>query len=126
MKRIWISLGIFIVLTGVCILGIWYTNQVTAQMIQTVSQAKAAEQRGDTETAVRLSRKAEEDWHSIHSVLCTYMPHSKLEAIDDTLAGLPMLCQYGGTEQFLADCDRSIEQISYLNESEIPTIANIF
>lgn len=126
MKRVWISLGIFIVLTSVCILGIRYTNQVSAEMIQTVSQAKDAGQRGDTETAVRLSRKAVEDWHTIHNVLCTYMPHSKLEAIDHTLAGLPMLCQYGGTEQFLADCDRSIEQISYLHESEIPSIANIF
>ncbi|MFU0833621.1 MAG: DUF4363 domain-containing protein [Oscillospiraceae bacterium] len=126
MKRVWISFGIFIVLTIVCFLGIRYTYEISTQMIQTVSQAKSAGQRGDTETAVRLSQKAVEDWHSIHNVLCTYMPHSKLEAIDDTLAGLPMLCQYGGTEQFLADCDRSMEQISYLYESEIPSIANIF
>ncbi|WP_411678089.1 DUF4363 family protein [Caproicibacter sp.] len=126
MKRVWISLGIFIVLTGVCILGTVYTNQISTRMIQTVTEAKSAEQRGETETAVQLSRKAGDDWRSMHTVLCTYMPHSKLEAIDQTLAGLPMLCQYGGTEQFLADCDRSIEQISYLNESEIPSIANIF
>ncbi|MVB09447.1 hypothetical protein CAFE_01030 [Caprobacter fermentans] len=126
MKRVWISLGIFIVLTGVCILGTIYTNQISTRMIQTVTEAKSAELRGETETAVQLSRKAGDDWRSMHTVLCTYMPHSKLEAIDQTLAGLPMLCQYGGTEQFLADCDRSIEQISYLNESEIPSIANIF
>jgi hypothetical protein len=126
MKRIWISLGIFIVLTGACIMGTWYTNQISTQMIQTVTEAKNAEQRGETETAVQLSRKAGADWNSMHAVLCTYMPHSKLEAIGQTLAGLPMLCQYGGTDQFLADCDRSIEQISYLNETEIPSFENIF
>ena len=126
MKRIWISLVIFVVLTGVCILGTWYTNRISAQMIQIVTQAKDAEQNGETETAVQLSRKASDDWNSLHSVLCTYMPHSKLEAIGQTLAGLPMLCKYGGTEQFLADCDRSIEQISYLNEAEIPSLENIF
>lgn len=126
MKRIWISLAIFIVLTGVCILGTWYTNRISTQMIQIVTQAKDAEQNGETETAVQLSRKASDDWNSLHSVLCTYMPHSKLEAIGQTLAGLPMLCKYGGTEQFLADCDRSIEQISYLNEAEIPSLENIF
>nr|WP_267901491.1 DUF4363 family protein [Caproicibacter fermentans] len=107
-------------------MGTIYTNQISTRMIQTVTEAKSAELRGETETAVQLSRKAGDDWRSMHTVLCTYMPHSKLEAIDQTLAGLPMLCQYGGTEQFLADCDRSIEQISYLNESEIPSIANIF
>lgn len=126
MKRIWISLGIFIVLTGICALGTWYTNQISTQMIQTVSQAKSAEQRGETETAVKMSRKAGEDWKALHAVLCLYMPHSKLEAIGQTLAGLPMLCQYGGTEQFLADCDRSVEQISYLNEAEVPSLENIF
>lgn len=126
MKRIWISLAIFIVLTGVCILGTWYTSQISMQMLETVTQAKSAEQRGETATAAELSRKAVEDWNGLHSVLCTYMPHSKLEAIGQTLAGLPMLCQYGGTEQFLADCDRSIEQISYLNEAEVPTLENIF
>lgn len=126
MKRIWISLVIFIVLTGVCILGTWYTNRISTQMIQIVTQAKNAEQNGETETAVQLSRKASDDWNSLHSVLCTYMPHSKLEAIGQTLAGLPMLCKYGGTEQFLADCDRSIEQISYLNEAEVPSLENIF
>ena len=90
------------------------------------SEAKNAEQRGETANAVRLSQKAVDDWQNAHSVLCLYMPHSKLEAIGQTLAGLPMLCQYDGTDQFLADCNRCIEQIEYLDETEIPTPENIF
>ncbi|MCI1966796.1 MAG: DUF4363 family protein [Oscillospiraceae bacterium] len=126
MKRIWISLVLLVALISVCALGTWRTNQISSQMIQMVTQAKDAAQRGDTKTAVVLSRKAKENWNSNHAVLCTYMPHAKLEAISQMLAGLPMLCQYGGTEQFLADCDRSIEQLSYLNEAETPTLENIF
>lgn len=126
MKRVWISFGIFIVLTGVCIVGINYTSKLSGQMVQTVQEAKDAEQRGEKADAVRLSQKAVNDWQDAHSVLCLYMPHSKLEAIGQTLSGLPMLCQYDGTDQFLADCDRSIEQIEYLDETEIPTPENIF
>lgn len=126
MKRLWISLVILVVLTGLCILGVWYTESVSTGMIRTVQEAKSAEQRGETDAAVELSRKAGEDWHNVHRVLCTFMPHARLEAIDQTLAGLPMLGQYGAKDQFLADCDRSIEQISYLNESEVPNLANIF
>lgn len=95
-------------------------------MINTVSSAKKAAESGDNETALTLSKKAVEDWHASHEILCTYMPHAKLEAIDQTLAALPMLSFYGTTDQFTAECDRGIAQINYLNESEIPAIQNIF
>lgn len=126
MKRIWISLVIFVLLIGAGITGNRYTSSVCTQIIQTVSEAKSAEQRGETDAAVELSRKAVQDWKAKHRGLCTFMPHAKLEAIGQTLAGLPMLGQYGAREEFLADCDRSIEQLSYLNETETPNIANIF
>ena len=48
------------------------------------------------------------------------------ETVGQTLAGLPALSEYGAREQFLADCDRSLEQLSYLNEMETPDVANIF
>lgn len=126
MKRLWISLLIFVGLVILCIFGTQYTGKVSVDLMKTVSQAKSAEQQGNTAAAVELSRKAGQDWRDVHRLMCTYMPHSKLEAIDQTLAGLPMLSQYGAKEQFLADCDRCLEQFSYLNESEVPSIANIF
>lgn len=126
MKRLWISFAIFVALTGICIFGVRYTETVSTGMIRTVQEAKSAEQRGETDAAVELSRKAGDDWRNVHRVLCTFMPHARLEAIDQVLAGLPMLGQYGAKDQFLADCDRSIEQISYLNEGEVPNLANIF
>ena len=126
MKRIWISVAIFALLTCAGIVGNRYTGKVCAQIMQTVSEAKSAEQRGETDAAVELSLKAVQDWKTMHRHLCTFMPHSRLEEIGQTLAGLPMLGRYGAREEFLADCDRSIDQLSYLNESETPSIANIF
>ncbi len=126
MKRLWASGIILILLLAVCTFGAKKTQQISSDMTQTISSAKKSANGGDMDSALKLSQKAVNDWHDCHKVLCTYMPHAKLEAIDQTLSGLPMLCYYGASDQFTADCDRSITQIAYLNESELPNIENIF
>lgn len=125
MKRLWVSAIIMILLLTVCIFGASQTRQVSRNMTQTLSSAKQAANGGDMDSALKLSQKAVKDWRECHKALCTYMPHVKLEAIDQTLAGLPMLCYYGATDQFTADCERSITQIAFLNESEFPNLENI-
>jgi hypothetical protein len=126
MKRLWISAIILVLLLAVCIVGTNTTSKISADMTVTITNAKKAAESGNDDSALTLSKKAVSDWHKNHEILCTYMPHSKLEAIDQTLAALPMLCYYGATDQFTAECDRGMTQISYLNESEVPDIANIF
>lgn len=126
MKRIWASVIIFVVLIVVCILGTISTKNITTEVAQTVQGAKNAAESGDNSKAYTLSQKAVTDWHQKHEILCTYMPHARLESIDQTLAALPSLIHYGSTDQFSAECDRGITQIEYLNESETPIIQNIF
>ncbi len=126
MKRIWTSAIIFVALLIVCSLGIVTTKKVSTDLTNTVTSAKKAAETGDNSSAFTLSQKAVTEWHKNHEVLCTYMPHAKLEAIDQTLAALPSLIYYGTTDQFAAECDRGITQIEYLNESETPTLQNIF
>lgn len=126
MKRGWISLVILICLVGAGVIGNRYTNTVCSGVMQTVSEAKDAEMRGETDAAVRLSQKAISDWQDGHRALSTFMQHNRLEAVGQMLAGLPALSKYGEKDQFLADCDRSIEQLSELSETEAPDAANIF
>ncbi|WP_312693032.1 DUF4363 family protein [Caproiciproducens sp.] len=125
MKRLWASAIILVLLISVCIYGTVTTKKVTEQMTQTILSARQAAEAGDLATARKLSEKAADDWHNYHEILCTFMPHAQLESIDQTLSGLPMLSYFEGTDQFGADCDRSITQIMYLNESQLPSIANI-
>ena len=126
MKRLWASLILLVVLVVVCTLGLNTTRNASETMIKTVTAARDAEIAGNTARSVSLCEKAVKDWRAGHSVLCLYMPHARLEAIDQTLSGLPNLCKFGAKEQYLADCDRSITQLTYLTESEVPSIAKIF
>ncbi|HHV32034.1 MAG: DUF4363 family protein [Ruminococcaceae bacterium] len=126
MKRIWVSGIIFVLLLAMCIFGIINTQKVSSEVEQTIELAKQAAEVGDLKTAYQMSQKAVADWHQKHKILCVYMSHAKLEAIDQTLAALPALVKNEANEQFEGECDRGITQIQYLNESEIPTIQNIF
>ena len=125
MKRLWACAVILVFLITICVFGTAKTRKVSEQMTQIIESARLAAQAGDLEQAQKLSEKAADDWHRYHEVLCTFMPHAQLEAVDQTLSGLPMLCYFEGLDQFGADCDRSITQIMYLNESQFPTLENI-
>jgi hypothetical protein len=125
-KRIWTALAIFVILVSVSAAGTSTTRKICNETSAAVTAAKAAQENGDAEKALKLSKTAVKGWHMSHRVLCMYMPHSKLESIEETISGLPMLCKYGAEDQFMADCDRSLEQLSYLMESEEPNMQNIF
>lgn len=126
MKRMWAALVLLGLIVTVCLIGIFHTQKVTAEMIQTVSMAKSAQQQGDKKKACSLSEKAGEDWRKAHRTLCIYMVHSRLEEIDQTLSTLPELCRNDAKDAFLSECDKGLTQFSYLTESEIPNLGNIF
>ncbi|HEX2985892.1 MAG TPA: DUF4363 family protein [Caproiciproducens sp.] len=126
MKRIWASVVISVVSVFLCVIGIISTQSISHDMTRTLIDAKREAENGNNNKAHELSQKAVNDWKQKHEILCVYMPHSRLEAIDQTLSTLPSYIYYGTTDQFEAECDRGITQIEYLNEAEIPNIQNIF
>ncbi len=126
MKRMWAALILLILTVAACVVGIACTKRITSQMMQTVTMAKEAQERDDKKTAYQLSQQAAKDWRGAHRILCIYMVHDRLEAIDQTLCALPELCRNGAKDSFLSECDCGLTQISYLNESEIPNLDNVF
>lgn len=126
MKRMWAALVLLVLLVVTCVIGIVHTDKVTDRLVGTVNAAKQAQAKDDTKTALRLSRQALQEWHDADSGLHIYMQHSRLDTIDQALAGLPELCQNGAKDSFLSECDKSLALFSYLNESEVPNIRNIF
>lgn len=126
MKRIWAALILLVLTLAACTVGILHTRRVAAQMIGTVTMAREAEAVGDMQSAKSLSEQAIGMWRENHKFMCTYMMHSSLQEIDQTLSALPSLSTAGESSQFFAECDKGIAQLSYLDEAEIPNIENIF
>ena len=125
MKRLWVAAIIFAFLIVLCGIGVHSTETITQDMEQKITDARRAAEAGNREQAYILSTEAFESWHEYHHVLYMYITHSKLEAVDQILAGLPSLIKYGADDQFFSECDRGLMQIQYLTDSELPNIRNI-
>jgi len=122
-----VIIGVLAVLLGVvCNLGMHTTLRYTDNMIQELADVKSVSASGDYDHAQELCKEIKVNWQGYHEVLCTFMPHARLEAIDQTLSTLPELCETNSIEQFYSECDRGSVQLEYLKESEVPTLQNLF
>ena len=93
-------------LLGLSLTGLFYTNYTADEMDRLLTEALKASQDQDRDKAVEFSEKAFEAWERQHRYLCTYMSHTKLETIDQSLAALSPLAAYETWDQFTAECRR--------------------
>lgn len=125
MKRLWIVFALVLACAGLCGWGWAETIQYTDALSDQLAQAQKAANDGDEANAYQLSQQANADWQHAHNVLCTFLPHARLETISQTLALLPELARHGAREQFTSECARGIVQVQNLKEGEVPALQNI-
>ncbi|MCH3971903.1 MAG: DUF4363 family protein [Oscillospiraceae bacterium] len=125
MKRMAIAAAIFITAIFLCFAGSHTTKVLTESLAGTLDKAQQAAQANDAKSAYAFSSKACSDWQKSHQILCTFQPHSRLEAIDQTLATLPDLSRCDNLGQFESECARGKTLAENLRESELPLLQNI-
>ena len=125
MNRLWAAAGLLAVLITICTLAVISTQSITNSITQDIEQIADTSLQDDKDTALTLSRQAEEKWQNHHAVLCTFMSHMQLEEIDRSLAALPAFIELGEEADIQAECNRIIEMVQHLNEAELPYIQNI-
>lgn len=125
MKRLWISLVIFLCLCTACFWGMRTTTNVTRSLETTLTAAQNAFHEGNKQEAERLSLEAVTYWQKHYNTLCMYIPHIRLEQIDQLLISMPQLIQESEEGQFPSECARAIRQMEYLSDSEKPYLENI-
>ena len=125
MKRLWAAGVIAAVLIFLCWTGYHQTNKISREMQDSLLQIKSSLQEGNRESALKMSEETISEWQSHYGVLSTFIQHSRLEAIDQTLSILPPLISHGTDDQFEAECDRATVQIGRLRDTEIPSLENI-
>ena len=125
MNRLWAAAGLLAVLITICTLAVISTQSIRNSITQDIEQIADTSLQDDKDTALTLSRQAEEKWQNHHAVLCTFMSHMQLEEIDRSLAALPAFIELGEEADIQAECNRIIEMVQHLNEAELPYIQNI-
>lgn len=125
MKRLWAAGAIFVILAVLCTVGITTTSRLTEEISGTLNEISSAISSGDIGRANSLSQTVIEDWQRCHKTMSTYIPHNKLEEIDQTLATLPPLIETGNEDQAQAECARAVAQVKHIMDTELPTIDNV-
>lgn len=127
MKRLYISLGLIVVLAALAAVHTVYLSRFTGQLTGQLQQAQAQVEQEDWEGAARTTRQAKDQWESRQSYLHITLHHNDIDAIlvsfDETLAYLK------GNErqpaEYAAANARLITQLGLLLEAELPTITNL-
>ena len=127
MKRLYVSLGLILLLAALSGAHAWYLTRFTGQLTGLLSQAQAQVEREDWEQAAGLTRDAREQWMARNGYLHVTLRHADTDAIqisfDEALAFLE------GDErqpaEYAAANLRLIAQLELLAEAELPTLTNL-
>ena len=127
MKRLYVSIGLIVLLAALSGLHIWHLNSVTGQLTALLTQAQEQVKREDWDQAARLTRQAKDCWMEHESYLHLTLRHTDTDAIlismDEALAFLE-----GGEKQpaeYAAVNARLLTQLGLLVEAELPTLTNL-
>lgn len=127
MKRLYISLGLIVLLAAMCGVHTICLSQFTDQLTELLTQAQERVDQDDWEGAARLTHQAKEHWMDHEGYLHTTLRHADIDAIlisfDEALAFLQ------GSEhqpsEYAAVNARLVTQVGLLIEAELPTITNL-
>lgn len=127
MRRLYVSLGLILLLTALSGAHVWYLCRFTGQLTDLLSQAQAQVEREDWEQAARSTRQAREQWMAREGYLHIALRHADTDAIlvsfDETLAFLE--ADERQPAEYAASNLRLITQLELLAESELPVFTNL-
>lgn len=127
MKRLYISLGMVILLAILSGLHVWHLSRFTGQLSDLLTQAQQQAEQESWQQAARLTHQVKDRWMAHQGYLHTTLRHADIDAIlismDEALAFLE-----GGEKQpaeYAAANARLLTQLELLVEAELPTLTNL-
>lgn len=125
MKRAWVAVSMLCLVIILCITGLIFTNRNISSIDDKIKEAYAAVSQEDFELAKQYSEEIDDLWQKHYRVFCTYIPHEKLELIDQSISTLQTNLAYEEYAQFSTELNRSSAQLNHLRDTEMPTLENI-
>lgn len=126
MNRIWAALAILLVLLGICAWSTTETVRMTTDISQTLTDFQSSVAERDTEQAKAYSEQAAKDWKNYHDTMAFYIPHERLEGISQTLSAMCSFLSSGTEDEAMAECQKALNQLQTLMDTELPYLNNIF
>ena len=125
MNRIWAAVVIAVLIAVFSTVGISTAKNSAAEILDSLEQVHQLVEAGDTEKAVEQGEQVFADWKARSRILSTYIPHTRLDSISGSLAGLASLASDGDSSSFEAEYRRACLLIEAMVHAEQPSVDNI-
>lgn len=125
MRRLWISVGLLLLLLGGSLFNAWYAKELTDTMGEQLRLAQQMTETGRWEQALALTQQVYDQWESRHFYLHSTMRHSDTDQI---LRGFRTVIEYlrlQEPDQYNAANADLITQLELLAEMEQPSVVNV-
>lgn len=122
MRRIWIGIGILVVLLALGLVVMKITHQQLGAVADTLKQAS---ENRDWDEAVVLAQKAEQDWQQKRHWMAALADHADIDNVDEIFAQLAVYQQRRSETDHAAACAQLAEAICDLEENYRLTWRNL-
>lgn len=126
MKRIWIAFAVLTLILGLCVTEIFIVDNISNKLYDELNFAQEAINEENMETAKSINDRLENYWGNHYEALAMFIPHHRLESIDESFAVIEKNLENDESSDYLAESSRLKVLIKHLNDVETPTINNIF
>lgn len=119
MKRLWIGLGVLVLLAGLGLGTTAVVQQAHEPIHRQLAQASQAALAGNWEQATALFEDARQHWADWDDAAAAFADHSQLETADGLFAQIQIYAQSRDATAFAAGCAQLSRLIRNLAESQL-------
>lgn len=104
MKRLWIGIGVLLVLLIFCCVTAWALGSLHQDLADLLDQAALLVQSGQMKDAEQTIAQAQALWEKHHHLAAAFADHEPLEQIDSLFARLKVYCKAEDGTEIAAAC----------------------
>lgn len=125
MKRLVVTLSLFIIILTICIAETIFLNNTVSSFTHDIKDAVQETTDENIESAINLSEDISKRWQESQKFISTFIVHTRLEQIDQSLLSMKTNLSNDQIEDFYVDSKIAISQLNHLRDTELPLINNI-
>lgn len=125
MKRLWISLGVLVLLFAISLGHSAYLKATVTQMTDRLEAAQELAQNEEWEGATTLTQEAHQLWIEQDNYLHAFLRHSDTDEITESYQGMEELLACQDFSQYAAANARLLSQLYLLWEAEALSVKNV-
>lgn len=125
MKRLYIAVGLLVLLLAASLTNAWYAQRLTGGMREELSRAQHMAEEGNWGRAESLTRQVYEDWQNHHFYFHTLMRHSDTDQVLRAFRTVLEYLRLQEPDQYNAANADLMAQLELLAEMEQASVVNV-